>query len=161
MTNNTGGGKTTLFTKIMDALVDSYKIAPFPADIFFSNSTLLTKIKKILTWLKSVFRFFIFMTVILIIIYIFEIIHNNYYLKILFLIFLSLKILHLLSSIYIYYIFINKKPKIPEYLPKFIINWLTEFEEMDRINYPFKKYKTFYYIHVCIYLTVLILFYIY
>lgn len=150
--------KETLFTKLMEALVNSYNIAPFPADIFYSNSSLLTKIKKILNWVKSVFRYFIFMTVILIIIYIFEIIHNNYYLKILFIILLSLKIIHLLSTIYIYYIFINKNlKKIPEYLPKFIIN-RKEFEEMDRINYPFKNYKSFKLKLVFIYITVLILY---
>ena len=50
---------------------------------------------------------------------IFEVLLNTYYLKIYTLTSCSLVILYQLSNIYLLYIFINKKPKIPEFLPEF------------------------------------------
>jgi len=84
--------------------------------------------------------------------------NNSYYLKIYLQISCSLVIIYQLLNIGLLYNFIKKNPKIPEYLPEFIINWLKEFEEMSKFPKSFfKEFKTTAYIEIALYLTILIL----
>ena len=89
---------------------------------------------------------------------IFEVITNTYYLKMYTLTLCSLATLYQLSSIYLLYIFIKKNPKIPEFLPEFLINWLKEFEELSKAESGyFKDFKKSCYTEIAIYLVVIIL----
>ena len=89
---------------------------------------------------------------------IFEVITNTYYLKMYTLTLCSLATLYQLSSIYLLYIFIKKNPKIPEFLPEFLINWLKEFEELSKAeSCYFKDFKKSCYTEIAIYLVVIIL----
>ena len=91
----------------------------------------------------------------------FEVITNTYYLKMYTLTICSLATLYQLSSIYLLYIFIKKNPKIPEFLPEFLINWLKEFEEFSKAEAPpsgyFKDFKKSCYTEIVIYLVTIIL----
>ena len=131
--------------------------------INYSNSTILLMLshfyKKIPSWVKLLFKL-IFIAVIIIKLLgfnIFQILDNSYYLKIYMLCTCSLAILYQLLNIYLYYIYITKKPKIPEYLPEFIINWLEEFEKMAKFKLNFKFFKKTCYIEITIYITILLL----
>ena len=89
---------------------------------------------------------------------IFEVITNTYYLKMYTLTICSLATLYQFSSIYLLYIFIKKNPKIPEFLPEFLINWLKEFEELSKAESGyFKDFKKSCYTEIAIYLVVIIL----
>ena len=89
---------------------------------------------------------------------IFEVITNTYYLKMYTLTLCSLATLYQLSSIYLLYIFIKKNPKIPEFLPEFLINWQKEFEELSKAESGyFKDFKKSCYTEIAIYLVVIIL----
>ena len=91
----------------------------------------------------------------------FEVITNTYYLKMYTLTICSLATLYQFSSIYLLYIFIKKNPKIPEFLPEFLINWLKEFEELSKAEAPpsgyFKDFKKSCYTEIVIYLVTIIL----
>lgn len=125
---------------------------------------MLNKIlKRIPSWLKVAFNLIILTIVVLKLLgfsNLFEFFRNEYYLKRYLQVSCCLVIIYQLFNIALLYIFIKKKPKpkIPEYLPEFIINFVKEFKEMSKFPKSFfKEFKTTAYIEIALYLTILIL----
>ena len=69
----------------------------------------------------------------------------------------SLIICYHLLNLYLLHKFSNKKIKILEILPEFLINLLKEIELMSTTRAEIKEFKTTCYIKITIYLTLLIL----
>lgn len=122
---------------------------------------LLSKLNnKIPSWVKLAFKLLFFIIILLKLLgysIITDVFNDLYFLKKLVYIGSSLVILFDVLNLYLIHKFANKKVKIPAVLPDFIINWLTDFEELSSTQRSIKVFKKECYINISIYLVIMIL----
>lgn len=86
-----------------------------------------------------------------------DIFSNGYYFKMYCYTTCSLVIFYEILSLYLLYLFANKKINISDILPDFLINWLKAIRSLSEDKATIKWFKENSYIHILIYLTILCL----
>lgn len=81
---------------------------------------------------------------------------NHYNWKLLVMTLCVLWILFLLLHIYLIHKFAQKDRQIPQILPEFLIQWLSEFKEIAATPQSIKSFKNMYYREIVLYICILI-----
>jgi hypothetical protein len=115
---------------------------------------------KIPLYLRIVFIFFILNIVVLKLLgyNIFSLITDKSLLRNLIFVYFFLVTSYQLLNLYLAHIFANKKIKIPEILPDFLINWLKEFEIITLTEESIKGFKKTCYIELLVYFAMMVFF---
>ena len=110
---------------------------------------------KIPRWLKILFKI-LFVTILVLKLLGFNFLSvlsiNVFYIKVAYYILFSLIICYHLLRLYLLHKFINKKMKISEILPEFLIKWLKDIEMMTTTKAEIKEFKTNCYMEISVYL---------